>query len=978
MRPLSLEIEGIRSFRAAQRIDFADLSFFAILGDTGAGKSSILEAMSYALFNSPTWLEKGVKDLMTTGASSMRVKFTFRIEGATCAITRLTPRVGAAQHLLEYFGDPPFRCDSDGAVSRFVRERLRLERETFMKTVMLPQGRFAELLLMKPADRANFLRDVLGLNVIELMADAARHPRDETARCRDSLRGARKELPENPVRAHEDAMRSAASATAALAAINESVQAIDVLSQIVEKQRTAVSAAQAGRILVDAGRLAVDQLSRLETDDARLRAVVESCVSVERGADGKRAETRAAIEQQRVSGTDAATLRALVGDLRTLVELEKQRAEANLALVNAQLGVAELRAEGESAESKSETAQRREQAAETDLRKLREDTARLRQRAIAIAAAAKSIETAAAEVHAAEAALKAAEHFLAASESASVKAGAKFQALEAALEKAKVRVEAARRANSAAHAGAGLHSGDACPVCNRVLPDGFTAPLSPKLTEVERLYETASKDRENAQRASAKADATKHQATVAIVACQNAVDARVKAFEGAIREAKPYELTEKLGDNDARWRSEVEKGTASQTALEALEQTLHDLRFAREAADEVRAEKRAALGVAVERFDGLKGRIESLDARIERTRTAMSVANRPAVDASPAELEVLITLVASSLGEAEVVESSLADDERRYSDALSALRRAKESWDRDVVQPRREILARLGPLVADVLAPRGLGLNVPAPEADTQDFAGFRNSLFARLTKAQEQLKSDADSASKRLEEAEHSLGHALAVYGVEDRQGLNLERDGRVRAAALADGAVVSAEKSLERATVIDARLAVIEPVSEIYGELADSLTPGRFPKFLVDRKQLELLRVGTTILGRMTGDRYGFSDDLGIVDRSINQERKAQTLSGGETFLASLALSLALVEISERSGVRFESLFLDEGFGTLDPAAFEQALIELERQVAQGRMIAVITHVVRVREFIDDVLRVTKNAEGSEVVLEQTVAAA
>jgi exonuclease SbcC len=69
---------------------------------------------------------------------------------------------------------------------------------------------------------------------------------------------------------------------------------------------------------------------------------------------------------------------------------------------------------------------------------------------------------------------------------------------------------------------------------------------------------------------------------------------------------------------------------------------------------------------------------------------------------------------------------------------------------------------------------------------------------------------------------------------------------------------------------------------------------------------------------------------------------------------------------------------LFLDEGFGTLDPAAFEQALIELERQVAQGRMIAVITHVARVREFIDDVLHVAKNSEGSEVVREQTASVA
>jgi exonuclease SbcC len=117
------------------------------------------------------------------------------------------------------------------------------------------------------------------------------------------------------------------------------------------------------------------------------------------------------------------------------------------------------------------------------------------------------------------------------------------------------------------------------------------------------------------------------------------------------------------------------------------------------------------------------------------------------------------------------------------------------------------------------------------------------------------------------------------------------------------------------------------------------------------------------------MTDERYGFGPAMRIVDRSAGQERSPQTLSGGEKFLASLALAFALVEIAARGGGHFGALFLDEGFGSLDLRALDQALSELERQAAGGRMIGVITHVREVSEYIDDVLRVWRTPAGSDV---------
>ena len=113
---------------------------------------------------------------------------------------------------------------------------------------------------------------------------------------------------------------------------------------------------------------------------------------------------------------------------------------------------------------------------------------------------------------------------------------------------------------------------------------------------------------------------------------------------------------------------------------------------------------------------------------------------------------------------------------------------------------------------------------------------------------------------------------------------------------------------------------------------------------------------------------EAYGFGDDFMIVDRRTGQPRHAKTPSGGETFLASLALALALVEISNRSGGQLDALFLDEGFGSLDASIHGDALGVLREQAAGGRLVGVISHLHAVAAQLNDVLVVTKSIDGSD----------
>jgi exonuclease SbcC len=106
-------------------------------------------------------------------------------------------------------------------------------------------------------------------------------------------------------------------------------------------------------------------------------------------------------------------------------------------------------------------------------------------------------------------------------------------------------------------------------------------------------------------------------------------------------------------------------------------------------------------------------------------------------------------------------------------------------------------------------------------------------------------------------------------------------------------------------------------------------------------------------------------------VTDAYTGQEREVSTLSGGETFLASLALALGLADVvqAKAGGVHIEALFIDEGFGSLDPEALELAMAELDRLREGGRLVGVISHVATLRERIPAGIEVIRGAAGSTI---------
>ena len=172
----------------------------------------------------------------------------------------------------------------------------------------------------------------------------------------------------------------------------------------------------------------------------------------------------------------------------------------------------------------------------------------------------------------------------------------------------------------------------------------------------------------------------------------------------------------------------------------------------------------------------------------------------------------------------------------------------------------------------------------------------------------------------------------------------------GQVNQAARLDTAITTAEARLSAVSALRAMLA-----------------PGKFPQYLTELRTRTLLGVASELLGQLSDGEFGFAADFQIITRRSGATRSPRTLSGGETFLASLALALALVELHSRSGARLGALFLDEGFGSLDVDSLATALTVLRAETGEGKLVAIISHLHAVAEAVEDVIWVERRPEGS-----------
>ena len=179
------------------------------------------------------------------------------------------------------------------------------------------------------------------------------------------------------------------------------------------------------------------------------------------------------------------------------------------------------------------------------------------------------------------------------------------------------------------------------------------------------------------------------------------------------------------------------------------------------------------------------------------------------------------------------------------------------------------------------------------------------------------------------------------------------------------------------------------IEEEYKVVGELADLANGKKAPYISFERYILasyfeDIIEAANIRLEKMTGDRFSLIRktskskgagqkglELEIYDHYTDSSRDVSSLSGGESFKASLSLALGLSDIvqSNAGGVSLDTMFVDEGFGTLDPQSLDNAIDSLLELQRGGRLVGIISHVEELKERIDAKLEVTSTSKGSKV---------
>ncbi len=183
MRPLRLKLENFTCFgHGPVEVDFTSLELFAITGRTGAGKSSLLDAMIFALYGSvPRIGAKGLSELISMGRERMNVVFDFSVATRSFRATRIVRRTGTSEARLDELSGEQARPLASGVreTAGEITRLLGVPYDTFIQAVVLPQGQFATFLKSAPGHRRGILRELLRLQVYETMRTLVSRRRDD-------------------------------------------------------------------------------------------------------------------------------------------------------------------------------------------------------------------------------------------------------------------------------------------------------------------------------------------------------------------------------------------------------------------------------------------------------------------------------------------------------------------------------------------------------------------------------------------------------------------------------------------------------------------------------------------------------------------------------------------------------------------------------------------------------------------------------
>ncbi len=1018
MRPVRLAMQAFGPYAGRVEVDFRaaiDSGLFGIYGPTGSGKSSVFSAMTFALFGEAARSEQSPRSLRSDHADPAlvtEVEFVFALGERHYLIRRQPEQDRPAlkgggevtqKHIAWVFEVTGLSPDAiaSGATGTVLAERkISLVEEQisrilgygapqFRQIVLLPQGRFETFLTARTEERKAILRELFDVSVyrslseklkaesvaadaeIRLMRATSRGRLTDTGFETDTALADGLEAAVTNLEASETAFKHAsagalqadaavkaaemaAAAFAARDACLETLLALDRRAEEIEAlvQRLVPARAAASLADLDAAHAAATVQAK-EADRLLADAAVELAGAV---AAREKAATRRAV-QLADADRRAALDRALDALCRHKETFEKSgslavaRAAAAERLAKAQAAAAAARMSREAATNAMQALRKEEdlcRATDADRRGL------LLRRAT-LSAAVTAFDRHRFATHSADRARQ-----------VLARAQADLAAASTALEAARVTltaVEAARASTHAQELAADLDDGTPCPVCGSLHhpapPAGASAAVTgePDLATARQTL-GAALDLETAARSSlASASAILGEREDLVVA---------NALPADLADAEPDRLKAEL---DAVAAALARLG--EQADPDALEARLTSAIAQLAASDTAFEHARSALDAA----NLVAGRADA--------------AHEAALDSIPDTLRNPSQLHAETVAATSAVSTAraaLADAEAADRAASEALVRA-EMTCQEAGRRRTVLAAHMSERQADfALRLTRAGLDPARYEAAQPDIA-----LIDAFAATIETHRTDRATARQQVTTAE------AAVTGLE-RPDVDIAMAKRTAANQVRDEALRAAESlrvrrdfleallkglAQDRAR-IDARERDVAPLRRL-AEVFSGQNPAKtqLETYAIAAMFDAVLEASNLRLSRMSGGRYALAREreakgagqrgLGIEvdDSHTGRARPTSTLSGGETFLAALALALGLSDIVQEAGrgIRLDTIFIDEGFGSLDGDTLDTVLQALQDLVGSNRSIGLISHVDMVQQAIPNGFRIVSGPKGSRI---------
>ena len=977
MKPLHLQLQAFGSFPGLEEIDFESLAprgLFVVSGDTGSGKTTIFDAMCWALYGEmPLKEAAGARSHHAAPTTETFVKLTFECEGELYVVTRnpeqrRAPKVGDKSVLEKFVLDQakatlvrvikgttePLATTAIGASKRCV-ELVGLSAEQFQRVILLPQGEFSKFLLASSTEREGLLGQLFGGSVFDRIVEELKQG---AAALRTELGSADGEIAAQLTNARTHVQR-----------VYEQL-GLEIPEALADTDRGAVAELRDGTSA---------PLDVLRGEVARLTKAAEELVVAHQTALAeatrfeKAAEQRARLaELNEAEGSVATSLAEAVASAaaRPVVSAADALDQANSRLAAAsadreeQVGLITEAFAGLGVEVDGSSA-----TAISDLlrsHQAQHDSNRLALGALGLARA----DLATAETHRVQLAESVTSHR---SEVATV--SVRLTEIDAALPA--VRERAVDRDSLQAHIDTASERVTARTNLDRLLVDLTTAVS--KEAEAVTTYDTA---------------LAGFVATQAPRLAEELTDGAPCPVCGSVDHPAPATVS----GGEPTTFDQVEKTGMVKDAAAAAAKSIHNKV----------TKSRASLGEEADLpIDALEVQAAALRALLVEAKAAhLQLAaledDQTAKTGRCHELEKLLAGLA-----AEVTGAQSIVEQRRAG--LAEAERTAAGLDEEQVALTGTALGRI------LEATNGLENRFTAVTSASGAVTNADTAFSTALTASEFDTVDDAHAALLPAEEEHARRGtaeqHAKELAEVRgslktlEDQGVPAERpdvgvaEAAARAADVARNARTEIHTTARNAhadaeTALDEHDALLGASGDLRVRHEDAERAWRvcnkggalnmsLTRWVLGRELDRVTAAANIHLGRMTGHLYslrrseeitdgrrGFGLDLEALDASTGRPRSTRSLSGGEQFQASLALALGLADVvshgGSASGKRFEALFVDEGFGSLDPASLDEAINALHQLHATGRMVGAITHVEEMKKQLHVGIEVTRLPDG------------